>query len=45
MGAWAVGGGVDVKEVRVLVGTGFGVLGGIEERNRGQNVRGEKGKD
>jgi len=36
---------VDVKEVRVLVGTGFGVWGEIDARNRGHKVKGEKGKD
>jgi len=43
MGGLAVRCEVDVKEVRVLVGTGFGVWRGIEERNRGHKVRGEKG--
>ena len=42
---WAVRGGVDVKEVRVLVGKGFGGCGETGARNGGHKVRGEKGKD
>jgi len=45
MGAWAVRGGVDVTEVRVLVGKGFRVWWEIDARNRGYEVRGAKGKD
>jgi len=44
MGGWAVRSGVDVKEVRVLVGKGFGRWGETDARNRGHKVRGEKEK-
>jgi len=45
MGGWAVRSGVDVKEVRVLVGKGYGVWGETDERNRGHKVRVEIEKD